>query len=141
MKKAFPNREGFCLRQNNISVFAQRVEQALTMLLAADFADHVNNRVPDVEIRLHAVVVKQDDVRVLLGNQMGEAFERTGRVGHDGRELEVSAAGDQTLFDHLVNERYVDVAAGEHTADLFARDVRLVVEHRRERRRARRQPA
>lgn len=58
-------------------------------------------------------------------------------IRHEHRELQLTAAGNQALFDDLVDERNVDIAAGQHAYDLFALYIHLVVEHSRERSRTR----
>ena len=96
----------------------------------------MNDCLADFEVGLYAVMLERDDVRVLLCNDMREALECARRVRHENRELQLTAAGDKALFYDLVDEGNVDVAAGEHTDDLLALDVHLVVEDSRERSRA-----
>ena len=45
------------------------------MVYAADFADDMDDRFADLEVGLYAVMLEQDDVRVLLRNDMREALE------------------------------------------------------------------
>ena len=103
------------------------------MVYAADFAYDMDDRFADLEVGLYAVMLEQDDVRVLLRNDMREALESARCVRHEHGELELTAAGDEALLDDLVDEGNVDVAAGQDADDLFALDVDLVVEHSRER--------
>ena len=116
-----------------IAIIGEGVDEALGVVNAADLTDDMDNRLADLEVRLYAVMLERDDVRVLLCNDMREALECARRVRHENRELQLTAAGDEALLDDLVDEGNVDVAAGEDADDLFALDVDLVVEHGRER--------
>ena len=99
------------------------MHQCFTVLLAADFADDMDNRLVDVEVCVDAVMLEHDDVRVLRCNDAGETLKRAGNIRHDDGELHVAAAGDETLFDDAVDEAHINVAAGQQADNLFAAEV------------------
>ena len=107
------------------------------MVNAADLTDDMDNRLADLEVRLYAVMLEQDDIGILLCNDVREMLECARCIRHEHRELQLTAAGNQALFHNLVNKGYVDIAAGQHAYDLFAAYIHLVVEHSRERSRTR----
>ena len=72
------------LAENFVAAFFERGEQALGVLVAADLTDDLDDGFIDVEVGRHTVMVKEDDVGVLLGHDVRKAFERAGYIGHDG---------------------------------------------------------
>ena len=105
------------------------------MVNAADLTDDMDNRLADLEVRLYAVMLEQDDIGILLCNDVREMLECARSIRHEHRELQLTAAGNQALFHNLVDKGYVDIAAGQHADNLLAAYIHLVVEHSRERRR------
>ena len=116
-----------------IAIIGEGVDEALGVVNAANLTDDMDNRLADLEVRLYAVMLEQDDIGILLCNDVREMLECARSIRHEHRELQLTAAGDQALFHNLVDKGYVDIAAGQHADDLLAAYIHLVVEHSRER--------
>ena len=68
------------------------------MVNAADLTDDMDNRLADLEVRLYAVMLEQDDIGILLCNDVREMLECARCIRHEHRELQLTAAGNQALF-------------------------------------------
>ena len=52
----------------------------------------------DLEVRLYAVMLEQDDIGILLCNDVREMLECARCIRHEHRELQLTAAGTGTAW-------------------------------------------
>ena len=55
-----------------IAIISEGVDEALGVVNAADLTDDMDNRLADLEVRLYAVMLEQDDIGILLCNDVRE---------------------------------------------------------------------
>ena len=53
-----------------IAIIGEGVDEALGVVNAADLTDDMDNRLADLEVRLYAVMLEQDDIGILLCNDV-----------------------------------------------------------------------
>ena len=70
-----------------IAIIGEGVDQALGVVNAADLTDDMDNRLADLEVRLYAVMLEQDDIGILLCNDVREVLERTRCIRHEHRAV------------------------------------------------------
>lgn len=64
-----------------ITIIGEGVDEALGVVNAADLTDDMDNRLADLEVRLYAVMLEQDDIGILLCNDVREMLECAGASG------------------------------------------------------------
>ena len=58
-----------------ITIIGEGVDEALGVVNAANLTDDMDNRLADLEVRLYAVMLEQDDIGILLCNDVREMLE------------------------------------------------------------------
>ena len=84
-----------------IAIIGEGVDEALGVVNAADLTDDMDNRLADLEVRLYAVMLEQDDIGILLcndvrGDRYRTAAGRPDRKCTDRRQD--PGAGDRHQF-------------------------------------------
>lgn len=103
------------------------------MLLAADLAGYVHVCLIWIEPGTEPVVLNSKYICALRRNIVQKLYQTAGLIKQCNGKSQTAVSHNKTLRNDTLYEADVNIAAGEQACDLFAPDVDLALQNRRDR--------
>ena len=97
------------------------------MIGAARFHGDVDGGVAEIDSVVGAVICRFDDIGAMIGEDSGEAMQRTGIVGQMNAQTDETSVFHQAALDDAREQGDVDVSTADEDRDLLALQRQLAI--------------